>query len=175
MEQKKLRMQELVDLLNRAGKAYYQEATEIMSNYEYDKLYDELLELEKELGITMANSPTVNVGYEVLSELPKERHESPMLSLGKTKSREELQDWLQEKTAILSWKLDGLTIVLTYHDGKLAKAVTRGNGEIGEVITNNARTFKNIPLSISYKGNLSVRCEAVIGYSDFEQIKMNVI
>ena len=150
---KQERMQELVELLNKASKAYYQDAQEIMSNYDYDKLYDELVELEKETGVTLANSPTVNVGYEAVDELPKERHESPMLSLGKTKSREELRDWLQGNPAILSWKLDGLTIVLTYREGKLAKAVTRGNGEIGEVITNKARTFKNLPLIFLIPGN----------------------
>lgn len=171
---KLLRMKELVEQLNLASKAYYAQDIEIISNREYDALYDELEELEKETGVILANSPTVNVGYEAVDELPKERHESPMLSLGKTKEREELRDWLQDKSAILSWKLDGLTIVLTYHDGKLAKAVTRGNGEIGEVITNNARTFKNVPLSISYKGNLVVRGEAVIGYSDFEKINKEI-
>ena len=133
------RIKDLVEQLNAASESYYAKDQEIMSNYEYDKLYDELVELEKETGVTLANSPTVNVGYEAVDELPKERHESPMLSLGKTKSREELRDWLQGNPAILSWKLDGLTIVLTYREGKLAKAVTRGNGEIGEVITNNAR------------------------------------
>jgi len=171
---KLLRMKELVEQLNMASKAYYAQDIEIMSNREYDALYDELELLEKETGVILTNSPTVNVGYEAVDELPKERHESPMLSLGKTKNREELRDWLQEKSAILSWKLDGLTIVLSYYDGKLAKAVTRGNGEIGEVITNNARTFKNVPLSISYKGNLVVRGEAVIGYSDFEKINREI-
>jgi len=168
------RIKELVNLLNEASKAYYAQDWEIMSNYEYDKLYDELVALEKETGITLANSPTVTVGYEAVDELPKERHESPMLSLGKTKSREELREWLQGNPAILSWKLDGLTIVLTYHDGKLAKAVTRGNGEIGEVITNNARTFKNLPLNISYQGELILRGEAVITYSDFEKINAEI-
>lgn len=174
MEQKKLRMQELVDLLNKASKAYYQEATEIMSNFEYDKLYDELLELEKELGITMANSPTVNVGYEVLSELPKERHEKPMLSLDKTKEVDKLKEFLGSQKAFLSWKLDGLTIVLTYKNGVLEKAVTRGNGEVGEVITNNAKTFKNLPLRIAYQGELILRGEAVISYSDFEKINEEI-
>lgn len=174
MEQKKQRMQELVELLNRASKAYYQEATEIMSNFEYDKLYDELVELEKELGITMANSPTVNVGYEVLSELPKERHEKPMLSLDKTKDISRLKEFLGEQKAFLSWKLDGLTIVLTYNHGKLQKAVTRGNGEVGEVITNNAKTFKNLPLRIAYQGELILRGEAVIGYRDFEKINAEI-
>ncbi len=164
----------LVDLLNEASKAYYAQDKEIMSNYEYDKLYDELVQLEEETGFVMANSPTVNVGFEAVEELPKERHESPMLSLGKTKSREELQNWLQGNPAILSWKLDGLTIVLTYREGKLAKAVTRGNGEIGEVITNNARTFKNLPLTIPYKGELILRGEAVISYSDFEKINSEI-
>ena len=164
------RIKYLVEQLNAASESYYAKDREIMSNYEYDKLYDELVELEKETGVTLANSPTVNVGYEAVDELPKERHESPMLSLGKTKSREELREWLQGNPAILSWKLDGLTIVLTYRDGKLAKAVTRGNGEIGEVITNNARTFKNLPLNISYQGELILRGEAVITYSDFEKI-----
>ncbi len=174
MEQKKLRMQELVELLNKASKAYYQEATEIMSNFEYDKLYDELLELEKELGITMANSPTVNVGYEVLSELPKERHEKPMLSLDKTKEVDKLKEFLGNQKAFLSWKLDGLTIVLTYKNGALEKAVTRGNGEVGEVITNNAKTFKNLPLRIAYQGELILRGEAVISYSDFEKINAEI-
>ncbi|MEZ3488404.1 MAG: NAD-dependent DNA ligase LigA [Lachnospiraceae bacterium] len=163
-------MLELVEKLNDAGRAYYQEASEIMSNREYDELYDELVEVERELGITLANSPTVNVGYEVLSELPKERHESPMLSLDKTKEVEELKRFLGDQKALLSWKLDGLTIVLTYRDGELYKAVTRGNGEVGEVITNNARVFKNIPLRIAYQGELILRGEAVIGYKEFERI-----
>ena len=169
-QKKLLRMKDLVEKLNEASKAYYAEDREIMSNLEYDALYDELTGLESETGVILANSPTVNVGYEAVDELPRERHDKPMLSLGKTKSREELKAWLQDKSAILSWKLDGLTIVLTYHEGKLAKAVTRGNGEIGEVITNNARTFKNIPLSIGYQGTLVLRGEAVISYSDFDKI-----
>lgn len=164
------RIKYLVETLNRASKAYYAEDREIMSNREYDALYDELELLEQETGLVMADSPTVNIGYEAVEELPKERHESPMLSLGKTKSREELRDWLQGNPAIMSWKLDGLTIVLTYNDGKLAKAVTRGNGEIGEVITNNARTFKNLPLTISFSDELVLRGEAVISYPDFEKI-----
>ncbi len=168
------RMKELVYQLKEASKAYYAEDREIMSNFEYDRLYDELEKLEAETGVTLADSPTVNVGYEAVEELPKERHASPMLSLGKTKSREELKDWLQGKPAILSWKLDGLTVVLSYHAGKLAKAVTRGNGEVGEVITNNARTFKNIPLSIPYQGELVLRGEAVITYSDFEKINAEI-
>lgn len=168
------RMQKLVEQLNRAAKAYYQDAEEIMSNFEYDKLYDELLELEKELGITLSNSPTVNVGYEVLSELPKERHDSPMLSLDKTKEVEGLKEFLGEQKAVLSWKMDGLTIVLTYRNGELYKAVTRGNGEVGEVITNNAKMFKNIPLKIQYKGELVLRGEAVISYSDFEKINAEI-
>ncbi len=168
------RIKYLVDTLNKAAKAYYAEDREIMSNREYDALYDELQSLEQETGIVLTNSPTVNVGFEAVDELPKERHESPMLSLGKTKSREELRDWLQGKAAILSWKLDGLTIVLTYRDGKLAKAVTRGNGETGEVVTNNARTFKNIPLSIPFTGELVLRGEAVITYSDFERVNAEI-
>ena len=143
---KQARMQELVERLNKAAKAYYQDAEEIMSNYEYDKLYDELLKLEKELGITLSNSPTVNVGYEVLSELPKERHERPMLSLDKTKEIGELEEFVGEHETLMSWKMDGLTIVLTYRDGELYKAVTRGNGEVGEVVTANARVFRNVPL-----------------------------
>ena len=174
MEQKKQRMQELVELLNCASKAYYQDATEIMSNFEYDKLYDELIALEQELGIVMSNSPTVNVGYEVLSELPKERHEKPMLSLDKTKEVSRLKEFLGEQKAFLSWKLDGLTIVLTYRNGELKKAVTRGNGEVGEVITNNAKTFKNLPLRIAYQGELILRGEAVIGYQDFENINAEI-
>lgn len=164
------RMKELVELLNRAGRAYYQEDREIMSNFEYDKLYDELVQMEKDTGVVLASSPTVHVGYEAVSELPKEQHESPMLSLDKTKSVDELQEWLKDQKAVLSWKLDGLTIVLTYRDGTLVKAVTRGNGEVGEVITNNARVFKNVPLSISYQGELILRGEAVITYSDFNRI-----
>ena len=174
MEQKRQRMQELIAILNEAGKAYYQNAEEIMSNLQYDKLYDELVELEKELGVTLANSPTVNVGYEVLSELPKERHEKPMLSLDKTKDVERLKEFLGDQKALISWKLDGLTIVLTYRDGVLQKAVTRGNGEVGEVITNNAKVFQNVPLHISYKGDLILRGEAVIGYRDFEKINAEI-
>ena len=174
MEAKKQRLQELVDILNEAGKAYYQNADEIMSNYEYDKLYDELQELEKETGIVLSNSPTVNVGYEVISELPKERHERPMLSLDKTKDVQELKAFVGNQKALLSWKMDGLTIVLTYRDGSLFKAVTRGNGEVGEVITNNAKVFKNIPLQIAYKGELILRGEAVIGYKDFEKINEEI-
>lgn len=168
------RMKELVELLNAASKSYYAQDKEVMSNFEYDKLYDELENLEKETGVILANSPTVQVGYEAVEELPKDRHEQPMLSLGKTKSREELQEWVQDKTALLSWKLDGLTVVLTYSEGKLAKAVTRGNGEVGEVVTNNAKVFKNIPLSIPFKGNLIVRGEAVITYSDFARINEEI-
>lgn len=168
------RIKYLTETLNEASRAYYAEDREIMSNYEYDALYDELEALERETGIVLANSPTVSVGYEAVEELPKERHETPMLSLGKTKEREELKAWLQGKPALLSWKLDGLTIVLTYRNGKLAKAVTRGNGEIGEVITNNARTFKNLPLQIAYQGELVLRGEAVISYSDFEKINREI-
>ncbi len=168
------RMKELVEVLNRAAKAYYAQDTEIMSNYEYDRLYDELVELEKITGVILANSPTVQVGYEAVEELPKERHERPMLSLAKTKSREELQDWLNGKEGVLSWKLDGLTIVLTYVEGKLVKAVTRGNGEVGEVITNNARVFQNVPLSIPYRGEMILRGEAVISYKEFERINSKI-
>lgn len=168
------RIRELTELLSHASKAYYAEDREIMSNFAYDKLYDELEALEKETGMVLSNSPTVQVGYEAVEELPKERHEKTMLSLGKTKSREELREWLQDQMAILSWKLDGLTIVLTYFNGKLAKAVTRGNGEVGEVVTNNAKAFYNVPLSISYKGELILRGEAVITYSDFEKINAGI-
>ncbi len=168
------RIKYLVEVLNQAAKAYYAEDREIMSNMEYDSLYDELEKLEEQTGVVLANSPTINVGYEAVDELPKERHESSMLSLGKTKSREELKDWLQGNPAILSWKLDGLTIVLTYHEGKLAKAVTRGNGEIGEVVTNNAITFKNIPMTIPFTGELVLRGEAVITYSDFERMNAEI-
>ena len=167
-------MRELVDILNRARRAYEQEDKEIMSNYEYDRLYDELLELEKELGTTLAASPTVNVGYEVLSNLPKERHERPMLSLDKTKEVERLREFLGNQKAMISWKLDGLTIVLTYRNGSLEKAVTRGNGEVGEVVTNNARVFRNIPLAIPYQGELVLRGEAVITYKDFEKINEEI-
>ncbi len=174
MEEKKKRIKELTELLNRAAFAYEQEDREIMSNFEYDRLYDELKALEEETGIVMADSPTVRAGYEVLSELPKVRHESPMLSLDKTKETSALADWLGGKEGVLSWKLDGLTIVLTYRDGKLFQAATRGNGEVGEIITNNARVFKNIPLSIPFAGELILRGEAVIKYSDFEKINEGI-
>jgi len=168
------RMKELIALLNEASKAYYAQDKEIMSNYEYDALYDELVALEEELGTVLSDSPTVNVGYEALSELPKERHETPMLSLSKTKDREEIRDWLTDKEGLLSWKLDGLTVVLTYENGELQKAVTRGNGEIGDVITNNAKVFKNLPHRIAFKGKLVLRGEAVIKYSDFEKINASI-
>lgn len=174
MTDKKQLIKEKIELLNRAARAYYQDAAEIMSNYEYDRLYDELVQLEAETGIVMANSPTQNVGYEVLSELPKEAHPSRMLSLDKTKDRNALADWLGSQKGLLSWKLDGLTIVLTYEGGTLVKALTRGNGEIGEVITNNARVFANIPLSVPYKGRLVLRGEAVITYSEFEKINQEI-
>ena len=173
-EDKTKRIRELIGTLRAAGRAYYQESREIMSNFEYDKLYDELVSLEKETGIVFANSPTQNVGYEVVSALPKERHEKPMLSLNKTKSVEELADWLGDQTGLLSWKMDGLTIVLTYQNGTLVKAVTRGNGEIGEVITANAKAFVNVPLNISYQGELILRGEAIIRYSDFEKINEQI-
>lgn len=165
------RMKELVMVLNEASKAYYQKDTEIMSNLEYDRLYDELVSLEKETGIVLANSPTVHVGYEVLSELEKQEHPAPMLSLDKTKEVSALISWLGNHEGVLSWKLDGLTVVLTYEGGELKNAVTRGNGEIGEVITNNAKTFVNVPKQIPYLGRLVLRGEAVIRYSDFN--KMN--
>ena len=168
------RMKELIPVLQKAGKAYYQEDREIMSNFEYDKLYDELETLERETGITLAGSPTVSVGYEALEELPKEAHETPMLSLDKTKDVEALRAFIGDRKTLLSWKLDGLTIVLTYGDGKLQKAVTMGNGVVGEVITNNARVFKNIPLQISFKGNLVLRGEAIITYSDFKKINEEI-
>lgn len=168
------RMKELIPVLQKAAKAYYQEDREIMSNFEYDKLYDELEALETETGVTLAGSPTVSVGYEALEELPKEAHETPMLSLDKTKDVEALRDFVGDQKTLLSWKLDGLTIVLTYGDGKLQKAVTRGNGVVGEVITNNARVFKNIPLQISFKGDLVLRGEAIITYSDFEKINEEI-
>ena len=174
MNEKIDRMKELVSLLNSASKAYYAQDTEIMSNYEYDRLYDELVELENITGVTLANSPTGNVGYEAVEELPKDRHDQPMLSLSKTQSREELREWLNGREALLSWKLDGLTVVLHYMDGKLAKAVTRGNGEVGEVVTNNARVFKNVPLTIPHKGEIVVRGEAVISYSEFEKINSRI-
>ena len=164
------RIKELIEILNKASKAYYAEDVEIMSNFEYDKLYDELVQLEAETGTVFANSPTQNVGYEVVSELPKEKHPARMLSLDKTKEVDALVSWLGDKKGLLSWKMDGLTVVLTYDGGELVKAVTRGNGEIGEVITANAKTFVNIPKSISYKGRLTIRGEAIITYSEFERI-----
>lgn len=174
LEKIKEEMKEISARLLAASKAYYAEDTEIMSNLEYDSLYEQLERLEKESGIVLAGSPTMKVGYEAVEELPKERHERPMLSLGKTKEREELAAFLKDKEGLLSWKLDGLTIVLQYEEGKLAKAVTRGNGEIGEVVTNNARVFQNIPLQISYHGKLTLRGEAVITYSDFEKINEEI-
>ena len=174
MEEKIRRIKELTALLTEAGKAYYQESRELMSNYQYDQLYDELAGLEKETGVILSGSPTQKVGYEVLSELPKEAHESPMLSLDKTKDVEDLAQWLGDQEGLLSWKLDGLTIVLTYENGSLVKAVTRGNGEIGEVITSNAKAFSNVPLSIAYKGQLVLRGEAVISYSDFKAINQEI-
>jgi len=167
-------MKELVTKLNNAARTYYQENQEVISNYEYDKLYDELLALEKETGTVFTNSPSVKVGYEALGELPKERHEFPMLSLDKTKELSQLKSWLGKNKGVLSWKLDGLTIVLTYQGGELVKAVTRGNGEIGEIITNNAKVFKNIPRKISYKDELILRGEAVIKYSDFNKINEQI-
>ncbi|NLB33031.1 MAG: NAD-dependent DNA ligase LigA [Tissierellia bacterium] len=174
MEEKLLLMKEKIEILNEANKAYYQEDREIMSNYEYDKQYDELKRLEEETKTVLSNSPTIRVGYELLSNLPKEKHEKVMLSLDKTKEVSTLKEWLGERIGVLSWKLDGLTIVLTYEDGKLTKAVTRGNGEIGEVITNNAKVFTNIPLNIAYKGSLVLRGEAVISYSDFNKINEQI-
>ena len=167
-------MEELIEKLSEAAKAYYVDAKEIMTNYEYDALYDRLEALEKETGIILAGSPTQRVGYEVASELPKETHPSRMLSLDKTKSREELRDWLGAREGLLSWKLDGLTVVLTYEDGALTKAVTRGNGEVGEVITANAKTFVNLPVRISHKGSLVLRGEAVITYDEFERINEEI-
>ena len=168
------RMKELTAVLTEAGKAYYQESREIMSNFEYDRLYDELLDLERQTGTILSSSPTQKVGYQVISELPKEAHESPMLSLDKTKDVEALKDWLGDQKGLLSWKMDGLTIVLTYENGKLVKAVTRGNGEIGEVITNNARVFLNVPVVIPFKGRLVLRGEAVIRYSDFNRMNQEI-
>lgn len=174
MDTKLQRMKELTEILTEAAKAYYQDDREIMSNFEYDKLYDELEALEKETGIVLAGSPTVSVGYESVDELPKERHEQPMLSLDKTKDVEALKSFVGNQKALISWKLDGLTVVLTYREGTLFKAVTRGNGEIGEVITNNARVFENIPLSIPYGGELILRGEAVISYRDFVKINEEI-
>ncbi|MBO6015759.1 MAG: NAD-dependent DNA ligase LigA [Lachnospiraceae bacterium] len=168
------RMRDLGKLLREASRAYYADDKEIMSNYAYDALYDELAQLEAQTGMVLAGSPTVTVGYEAVEELPKKRHERPMLSLAKTKDREELRSWLGDKEGLLSWKLDGLTIVLTYENGRLTDAVTRGNGEVGEVITNNARVFSNLPLAIPYKGRLVLRGEAVITYSDFEKINREI-
>jgi len=174
MEQKLARMKELAALLSKAAKVYYQESSEIMSNLEYDRLYDELSALEEETGIVLSGSPTRKVGYEVLSELPKEAHPTAMLSLDKTKEVAALKEWLGGQAGLLSWKLDGLTIVLTYEGGTLVKAVTRGNGEIGEVITNNARVFENVPLKIGFNGTLVLRGEAVIKYSDFERMNQEI-
>ena len=174
MDKKLLLMKEKIRLLNEANKAYYQEDREIMSNYEYDKLYDELKKMEEETGIVLSNSPTIRVGYELLSNLPEERHEKVMLSLDKTKEVTALKDWLGEKTGALSWKLDGLTIVMTYEGGRVVKAVTRGTGEVGEVVTNNAKVFTNIPLSIAYKEVWFYEEKRVISYSDFYKINETI-
>ena len=174
MEKQIERMRKLSAMLQAASKAYYQEDKEIMSNLEYDRLYDELAALEKETGIVLSGSPTVTVGYESLEQLPKERHEEPMLSLDKTKDVATLAEFAGSHEVLMSWKLDGLTVVLTYRNGALEKAVTRGNGEVGEVITNNARVFQNIPLHISYQGELILRGEAVITYSEFEKINEEI-
>lgn len=171
---KKARIKELIEILSQANKAYYQDAKEIMTNFDYDRLYDELKQLEQETGVVMANSPTIHVGYEVVSQLPKEQHESPMLSLDKTKEVGTLAEFAGDRNCLLSWKLDGLTVVLTYEKGSLAKAVTRGNGQVGEVITNNARTFQNLPLNIPYQGRLTLRGEAIIKYSDFHKINKEI-
>ncbi len=173
-ENKMNRMKELIQILSEASYAYYAKDEEIISNYEYDRLYDELEALEQECDVVLAGSPTLKVGYEAVDELPKEKHAAPMLSLGKTKDREELRSFIGEQKGLLSWKLDGLTVVLTYENGKLAKAVTRGNGEVGEVVTNNAKFFKNIPLKIAYDGTLVIRGEAVIGYEDFQNINNKI-
>ena len=174
MKNKRNRMNQLVKTLNEARRTYEQENHSIMSDFEYDKLYDELVGLEKELGVTLSNSPTMNVGYQVISELPKEQHERPLLSLDKTKDIGQLMDFLGGKLGVISWKLDGLTVVLTYQNGQLVKGVTRGNGEVGEVITNNVRTFKGLPLQIPYKGELVIRGEAVIGFRDFHRLNEEI-
>ncbi len=167
-------MKEKVKILREAAMAYYLENREIMPNIEYDKLYDELLELEARTGVILSNSPTIHVGFELATDLPKEAHEKPMLSLDKTKDKAALKEWLGNETGLLSWKLDGITLVLTYSEGKLAKAVTRGNGIIGEVVTNNAKVFANVPLAISFKEELILRGEAIIRYSDFEKINSGI-
>ena len=174
METVQQQMKDLVKKLNEAAKAYYQEDREIMSNREYDELYDRLEKMEKETGIVLADSPTVNVGYEAVDSLPKETHETPMLSLDKTKDREVLREFIGSHKTLLSWKMDGLTIVLTYDHGELEKAVTRGNGVVGEVVTNNARVFRNVPLKIPFQGRLILRGEAIIRYSDFERINQSI-
>ena len=174
MTAKQKRMLDLIQVLNRARKAYYEDKTELMSNYEYDKLEAELEALERETGTILANSPTQQVGYEVVSKLPKEAHAVPALSLDKTKEVDRLVEFLGDREGVLSWKLDGLTVVLTYEDGKLAKAVTRGNGQIGEVITPNAKTFINIPLTIPFKDPLVIRGEALITYEDFKRINQEL-
>ena len=174
MNQRLQLIKEKVNLLNKAAKAYEQENREIMSNIEYDRLYDELIALEKETGIVLSNSPSLHVGYELLTNLPKENHEKAMLSLDKTKDVNALKEWIGDKKGILSWKMDGLTIVLTYEKGILVKAVTRGTGEVGEVITNNVKVFKNIPIQISFEGDLILRGEAIISYSGFEKINREI-
>ena len=170
MEDKITRMKELINILNKASELYYQKNTIMMTDYEYDHLYDELVELEKETNMTLSNSPTINVEPEISSSLKQVEHPSPMLSLAKTKKVSELENFLGDKEGLLSWKLDGLTIVLTYEDGKLISGVTRGTGIIGELVTENVKQFKNVPLTIPYKGRLVLRGEAIIKYSDFNRM-----
>jgi DNA ligase (NAD+) len=173
---KNQRMQELIEKLNEASKAYYGSGKEIMSNFEWDRLYDELVQLEGETGIVMANSPTVNVGElnAVLSGFEKVRHEISVKSLDKTKDVDTLAAFIGGCPGIMSWKLDGLTIVLTYDNGELVKAVTRGKNGIGELITANARHFAGVPSVIPYKGRLNVRGEALISYADFEKVNASL-
>ena len=172
--QKTERIKYLIEIINAANEAYYGDDEEIMSNKEYDDLYDELVKLEEETGIILSGSPTQEVGHNIATKLPKEEHEKPMLSLAKTKSIDEIKEFISNNESSISWKMDGLTVVLTYENGKLIKGLTRGNGTIGEVITDNVKKFKNIPLNIGYKGNIIVRGEALMKYSDFEKINKNL-
>ena len=163
------RIEELVTILNKASEAYYNGQDEIMSNYEWDAMFDELTALEEETGHILSNSPTQNAGYESTSG-QKEAHEFSALSLAKTKKVEELEKWAEDYPIWLSWKLDGLTLVITYDNGKLVKILTRGNGTIGTNITHLKNSIKGFPLEVPYKGHLVVRGEAVISYTDFAAI-----
>jgi len=168
------RIRELIKRLNQYRDSYYNKSVSEISDHEYDNLFDELKKLEEETNIVMSNSPTHTVGYEVKSKLKKVKHSHPMLSLDKTKLIDDLKKFAGDKDCLLMCKMDGLTVLLTYENGELIQAETRGNGEEGEIITHNAIIFENIPLHIDYKGHLETEGEAIITYDDFEKINNNL-